>query len=258
MNKICEVAKYYDKGHYKGDVEERGSHTILRFGAVLDVLHNRYPAEGTALDVGCGSGYLITKLASGTLVEWLGLDISVESLKEARRRCRQMALCNVDLLRGDAHRLMFRDGSFDLVTCTDVIEHVESPRRLLKEVFRVLKADGTAVISVPNWQNLYGVRRFWIERILKRQWEVPIDNWQSFRSARRLFHDAGFTIEDFRGICFRPPLGSSMFLRALKRVRALNSYISLEHLLSRTLLGHFGLYIIFVLRKRPKPTILES
>lgn len=49
---------------------------------------------------------------------------------------------------------------FDLVTCTEVIEHLENYRRLLREVFRVLKPGGTLILSTPNVLNLQSRLRF--------------------------------------------------------------------------------------------------
>jgi len=66
----------------------------------------------------------------------------------------------------DAHRLGFRDSTFDEIYCFEVLEHVESPMKVLRELKRVLKSDGRVIITVPNvwyWRTVYKavVRQFW-------------------------------------------------------------------------------------------------
>jgi SAM-dependent methyltransferase len=58
--------------------------------------------------------------------------------------------------------LPFPDASFDLITCTEVIEHLEHYRSTLREMYRVLKPGGTLVLSTPNILNLKSRIRFLI------------------------------------------------------------------------------------------------
>ena len=58
--------------------------------------------------------------------------------------------------------LPFEDSSFDLVTCTEVIEHLEHYRKTIREMYRVLEPGGTLVISTPNILNLKSRIRYLI------------------------------------------------------------------------------------------------
>ena len=58
--------------------------------------------------------------------------------------------------------LPFADASFDLVTCTEVIEHLEHYRQTLREMHRVLKPAGRLVVTTPNILNLKSRIRFLI------------------------------------------------------------------------------------------------
>jgi 2-polyprenyl-6-hydroxyphenyl methylase/3-demethylubiquinone-9 3-methyltransferase len=56
----------------------------------------------------------------------------------------------------DAHGLAaYEDGSFELVVCSDVIEHLENPARLLREISRVLRPEGELFLSFPNAFNRF-------------------------------------------------------------------------------------------------------
>ncbi|MEM4346979.1 MAG: methyltransferase domain-containing protein [Candidatus Altiarchaeota archaeon] len=50
---------------------------------------------------------------------------------------------------GDAHTLPFRDETFNSVICTEVLEHVEDPKKVVDEIYRVLKFNGICIVSVP-------------------------------------------------------------------------------------------------------------
>jgi len=62
----------------------------------------------------------------------------------------------------DALRLPFPDNRFDTVVIAEVIEHVESPFLLLKEIHRVLKEGGKIIITTPSGWNLYKLFRNWL------------------------------------------------------------------------------------------------
>jgi len=58
----------------------------------------------------------------------------------------------------NAHKLPFNEASFDLITCLEVIEHLQSPDNLLAEMHRVLKPKGVAILCTPNlasWVNRF-------------------------------------------------------------------------------------------------------
>jgi SAM-dependent methyltransferase len=96
------------------------------------------------LEVGCGEGIVLATLAArlpGTRLD--GLELDEAALAEARIRCP-----GATLVRGDACALPFRDQSFDLVVCLEVLEHLPEPARALRELRRVARA--ACLLSVPN------------------------------------------------------------------------------------------------------------
>jgi len=88
------------------------------------------------LDVGCAEGYhikLLEKLANRAKNEGLyivGVDIARNYLLKAKKRCNGL------LVVGDAHKLPFKENSFELVLCSEVLEHVLHPQQAFKELVR--------------------------------------------------------------------------------------------------------------------------
>jgi len=102
------------------------------------------------LDVGCGTGANLEMLAQFGSAE--GVDISAEALEF----CRQRGLQQVK--EGAAEALPYENNSFDLVTGLDVVEHLDDDVAGLKEMRRVLRADGRALLFVPAFMFLWGVQ----------------------------------------------------------------------------------------------------
>jgi 2-polyprenyl-3-methyl-5-hydroxy-6-metoxy-1,4-benzoquinol methylase len=107
------------------------------------------------LDVGCQYGvfsfYLLEKGADVT-----GVDISERWVA----RCTEEALerypgRGVRFQAADAQDLPFGDECFDVVVCTEVVEHVDLPGKVVSEIFRVLRAGGVLVLGTPNTSSYY-------------------------------------------------------------------------------------------------------
>jgi len=101
------------------------------------------------LEVGCGAGNVLEQVRSGRLY---GIDISAFLLQKSQRR---LAHRQAKLVRSNAERLPFADRQFRKLICTEVLEHVLDPRKVVGEMARVAAVDAVLVISVPNegWIN---------------------------------------------------------------------------------------------------------
>lgn len=101
--------------------------------------------QGRLLDVGCGNQPYRPYLPEVT--RYVGLDYPVtQALQDFQARPE---------VYGDARRLPFADHSFDAVLCSQVLEHVNQPGTVLKEISRVLKPGGTGILSVPFIYNVH-------------------------------------------------------------------------------------------------------
>lgn len=109
------------------------------------------------LDVGCGFGGAVTAL-SKMGASCVGIDIRDDELNLCGRR---LALHGVDpsLLCADALRMPFSTETFDVVVCTDMLEHVKKRGALLTEIARVLKKGGLLYLAFPNLLGLRNVLR---------------------------------------------------------------------------------------------------
>jgi SAM-dependent methyltransferase len=149
------------------------------------------PQVGRALDLGAGDGRLSRELTAGELVL---ADVSGVALARARKRLSDAAEVR---LEPDAP-LPFDDSSFDLVLCTETIEHVRDVQLLLSEVRRVLRPGGTLALTTPAHGRLTGLA------VLARGFERLFDplsphlRFFTARSLRRLLGDLGFDVRSLR------------------------------------------------------------
>ncbi|MDA3937156.1 MAG: class I SAM-dependent methyltransferase [Actinomycetota bacterium] len=115
---------------------------------VLDRIESRQPAR--LLEVGCGQGWLLASIAEVLPdTQLVGIDVREETIEFARS-----LVPSAQLIVANGERLPFADGEFDLVVCSEVLEHVDEPRQVLAEIDRVGR--GRAVLSVPHEPLFWG------------------------------------------------------------------------------------------------------
>jgi SAM-dependent methyltransferase len=98
------------------------------------------------LDAACGAGYGSSLLGTRAR-RVVGVDVSDDAVSYARAR---YAAENVEFTTADVTALPFADAAFDVVVSFETVEHVRDPKALLREVTRVLRSDGTFVVSTPH------------------------------------------------------------------------------------------------------------
>lgn len=97
--------------------------------------------DDSVLDVACGPGAFV--LAAARRVRCVrGLDLTPEMLRQARAFQQERGITNADFDRGEAERLPYAGGAFDLVSCQFAFHHMPRPEAALAEMARVVKAGG--------------------------------------------------------------------------------------------------------------------
>jgi SAM-dependent methyltransferase len=157
------------------------------------------------LDLGCGVGDDIFCLNSKYGVEYdltfSGVDKNAEKIEfcEARKNFRGDE--NVRFYVGDVAKLGSKDSSYDLVICSEVIEHLTRPLDAIKEIKRVLKNSGVAIVSTPNKSNpMMRVRKSlcFLKPLEAECKSRPNDGHISVSGLKtwiRIFKDEGFEVE---------------------------------------------------------------
>lgn len=137
--------------------EEDGCFSILRravnpvrFGYFRGVLEKLGidPAGKSALDIGCGGGFLTEEFA-GLGFRVSGIDPSRRSLDAARAHAAPAGL-DIDYRAGSGEDIPFPDSSFDVACCCDVLEHVGDVEKVIAETARVLKPGGLYFYDTIN------------------------------------------------------------------------------------------------------------
>lgn len=208
---------------------------------MLEVFRQYVPEGSSVLDLGAGAGAFSLRLHdNGYRVT--GLDA-----------CRdEWTLEHVPFVQADLNRSVadVLPGPFDAVCCQEVIEHVENPWQLVRQMGELVKPGGVVVVSTPNVTSFYSrivylLRgRFpqFTEESLTYGHINPINAFEMCTIAER----SGFEVLEVRAAGYLPVFDfSSIGLRSL----AVNALRGVVRLFAR---GHKnGTVLIFVLRSRP-------
>ncbi len=145
----------------------------------LEALRTLEAIEGRALDLGCGVGFVVELLGSPALgLEAWGADISSVAVERSRERLKSRTRLPPErIVQLHDQQLPFPDGNFSLVTCFDMLEHLDEAdiAQSVREIGRVLRPGGRLFASVScrpsgykdlNGENLHRTVRgidWWVD-----------------------------------------------------------------------------------------------
>lgn len=116
---------------------------------MLEVPH-RYFQGKRILEVGCGLGGFCIKLSEEG-ANPIGLDVSRSAIQKAKYLAKRYdAHNNIEFIIGDAQFLPFKDQSYQIVICSETLEHIEDYEQAFHEIVKVVENSGQICITVPN------------------------------------------------------------------------------------------------------------
>lgn len=142
------------------------------------------------LDIGCGDCSLLSSLEAPNR-QLSGCDWLFPVNENPKIKYAQVDLNSNGLAP-------YADNSFDLIICSDVIEHLEAPATILRETARVLHPEGLAFFSFPNSWNMLERARFFLSANFRR--------YRSERISGPFGHISLFTPDIFESLCDRAKL----------------------------------------------------
>ncbi|NNC51042.1 MAG: bifunctional demethylmenaquinone methyltransferase/2-methoxy-6-polyprenyl-1,4-benzoquinol methylase UbiE [Flaviramulus sp.] len=171
LGKKEQVTKMFDT--ISGDYD--GLNRVISFGIdikwrknVVKIIKEANPE--TILDIATGTGDLAINLAETNAKKIVGLDISSGMLEIGKEKINNKGLeSKIDMILGDSENMPFENNSFDAITVAFGVRNFETLENGLKEIYRVLKPNGTFVIletSIPNKSPFKQGYKFYTKNIL--------------------------------------------------------------------------------------------
>ena len=159
---FCEVDDYIENYNKiaQDEVLIRGGEYVNRFipdkewkimeNTTMDLIATYIgTTDKKVLDLGVGMGRLLNYMEErGIFAERYGIDISLDMLNIAKQRN------GIEVCMGRVENLPYKDNVFDMIICTDVLEHVQDLYHTVLEINRVLKRGGVLIIRVPYKEDL--------------------------------------------------------------------------------------------------------
>jgi len=152
------------------------------------------------LDAGCSASKIIQDLPAAT-----GLEIMINKLRFLRKT-------NNKLVNADIAKMPFKESSFDLVICSEVVEHLADDRAAWLEIKRVLKKDGVLIIGTPDYSSLvWRTLGFVYERFVPVAYGEEHVNHYTRKTLFAKLTDLGFKMAGFRYVA-----GGELIVKAVK------------------------------------------
>jgi SAM-dependent methyltransferase len=156
--------------------------------SMVAALRRHVPVGSRVLEIGVGSGYLLSELSARAECRCVGIDV-IDSAARASLETARRAGGSFAFVQGTGFRLPFHDATFDVVTSLGVIEHYAKTEsiHLLHEHARVCRAGGRVIVSVPNRLDFtHSLLRAWQGRAYAYYPERSYTPWELSRELRRV------------------------------------------------------------------------
>jgi SAM-dependent methyltransferase len=156
------------------------------FNKRFEAIYPFIPNEGRVLDAGCGDFDMLEALQKTKNITPFGIDIMPHDTR---------------VIKSDCSEIPFKEGFFDCVICTAVMEHVPDQKKVLLDFNRVLKKGGMLIITTPN--PLYSGLA-WLGSLLNLKYKEGFDNSLSIGKLSSMVKECGFIIQLSKGFLLLP------------------------------------------------------
>lgn len=141
--------KEYNKYHKNTTVQKKLiSKNNFTYRIIASVVNNYLSENQQILDIGCGAGTLAFYMADKHN-QVLGIDISKQAIKKCKESARILHLPSLSFEIMDFPKET-PTKRFDLITCTEVLEHLGDDKLAVAQIYKLLKKGGVAIISTPS------------------------------------------------------------------------------------------------------------
>ena len=147
------VKDFYDAYPYPKYGDEESRDTLIEGcckSPLARLLNDQIPAGALILDAGCGAGHLTNFLATQKDRKVIGVDLSMQSLRQAKRFKDRCAIHNAGFLQMNLFRPAFAPRVFDVVIANNVLHHTSDAARGFESLAGLLKPNGLFVLSLYN------------------------------------------------------------------------------------------------------------
>ena len=173
---------------------------------------------GRVLDAGCGNGTTLHLLKSVYHFDAYGIDISQTAVDLAKRMGIEAKVADI------TENIPFPDGYFDVIICSEVLEHLLSPERALQEIRGVGRDEAIFIFSVPNVGTIGNRLRFLFGKTIFEEGRYSYSEHLHFwtkSSFENCLRNNGFSVDRVIGrrcnkITTLPSIAGTLFIRATK------------------------------------------
>jgi 2-polyprenyl-3-methyl-5-hydroxy-6-metoxy-1,4-benzoquinol methylase len=161
---------------------------IKRLNFIIQALKDKLPEGAEVLDVGCGNGVISRSLGEkGFHVR--GIDVSDRTIEKAKSLNR---FPNVHFEVVSAEQLLTNGQQYHAVICSEVLEHLREPGKLLSVLHQSLYEGGVLIVTVPNGR---GPRELFVTRPVIRMQQKNSYGWKLIQKMKKWFGYSGTTVQ---------------------------------------------------------------
>ncbi|MEN8265184.1 MAG: class I SAM-dependent methyltransferase, partial [Nitrospirota bacterium] len=175
-------------------------------------------SHGDFLEVASGTGRF-TKVLLEKNFSVTSIDISSSMLEQLKQKLKDHPnIKNHKMLVSDARDMELKSSTFDGVVCFNALSHIPEHKRVLKEVYRVLKPGGRFIFNIPNYLSVYLPFGLYVNLRKKSITRDVYTRWYTFNEIKNDLEELGFSIEKVKGQFHFPTSTPSFLLPFLKNI----------------------------------------